>query len=420
MWNYGRGLGWEDNSNTQFALLALREAAVAKVDIKRRTWELAEAHYIDTQNRDGGWGYHIAQPSTGSMTCSGIGSLQICEQMLEAGEEDLNPDGTPKCCNRTPHSNRALRRGVEWLGRHFAVGVNPGEQGGMWPLYYLYGVERAGRLSARRFFGPHDWYREGASYFVDRQAMQDGSFTGTTAAETDPVVASSFALLFLSKGLAPVLINKLSYPKTSEDRKLDDDTLPNWNLHPNDVRNLTEFTSGRPQLAEAAHLSGGRTGESLGPRRRTRSAASPDSLHQRRRRSEVLGCRRRAVTSVRRSGRIHLRRQELQWSGLRRRHSQPGRSNLCFGGCAAQAPAARAPDLSGRISPGSRGDRVVGRRLRLPDLVCLLAAGSLVFVGQMVVSASREADGPVQFAVAPIDESGSERCGVRHRSRTVR
>jgi hypothetical protein len=246
MWNYGRGLGWEDNSNTQFALLALREAAVAKVDIKRRTWELAEAHYIDTQNRDGGWGYHIGQPSTGSMTCSGIGSLQICEQMLEAGEDDLNPDGTPKCCNRTPHSNRALRRGVEWLGKHFAVGVNPGEQGGMWPLYYLYGVERAGRLSARRFFGPHDWYREGASYFVDRQAMQDGSFTGTTAAETDPVVASSFALLFLSKGLAPVLINKLSYPKTSEYRQLDDDTLPNWNLHPNDVRNLTEFTSGRP------------------------------------------------------------------------------------------------------------------------------------------------------------------------------
>jgi len=246
MWNYGRGLGSEDNSNTQFALLALREAAVAKVAVKRQTWELAEAHYIETQNRDGGWGYHIGQPSTGSMTCSGIGSLQICEQMLDAGEDDLNSDGTPKCCNRTPHSNRPLRRGIEWLGRHFAVGINPGEQGGMWPLYFLYGVERAGRLSARRFFGPHDWYREGAAYFVDRQAMQDGSFTGTTAAETDPVVASSFALLFLSKGLAPVLINKLSYTGAAEARKLDDDTLPNWNLHPNDVRNLTEYTSGLP------------------------------------------------------------------------------------------------------------------------------------------------------------------------------
>jgi Domain of unknown function (DUF4159) len=246
MWNYGSGLGSEDNSNTQFAILALREAAVAKVGIKRRTWELAEAHYIETQNPDGGWGYHVGQASTGSMTCSGIGSLQICEQMLDAGEDDLNPDGTPKCCNRTPHSNRSLRRGVEWLGRHFAVGINPGEQGGIWPLYFLYGVERAGRLSARRFFGPHDWYREGAAYFVDRQTIQDGSFTGTTAAETDPVVASSFALLFLSKGLAPVVINKLNYGVTAENRKLDEETVPNWNLHPNDVRNLTEFTSSLP------------------------------------------------------------------------------------------------------------------------------------------------------------------------------
>jgi hypothetical protein len=247
MWNYGRGLGAEDNSNTQFAILGLREAAVSGVSVSRKTWELAAAHYIDTQNPDGGWGYHVGQPSTGSMTCSGIGSLVICDQILSAGEDDRNADGTPKCCSRTPHSNRALRRGLEWLGRHFAVGVNPGEQGGMWPLYYLYGVERAGRLSARRFFGPHDWYREGASYFVDRQSRLDGSFTGTTAAETDPVVASSFSLLFLSKGLAPVLINKLNYGPPDEARHLDDETLPDWNRHPNDVRNLTEFTSGLPR-----------------------------------------------------------------------------------------------------------------------------------------------------------------------------
>jgi hypothetical protein len=247
MWNYGRGLGAEDNSNTQFAILGLREAAVCGVSINRKTWELAAAHYIDTQNPDGGWGYHVSQPSTGSMTCSGIGSLVICDQILSAGEDDRNADGTPKCCSRTPHSNQALRRGLEWLGRHFAVGVNPGEQGGMWPLYYLYGVERAGRLSARRFFGPHDWYREGAAYFVDRQSRQDGSFTGTTAAETDPVVASSFALLFLSKGLAPVLINKLNYGSSGEARRLDDETLPDWNRHPNDIRNLTEFTSGLPR-----------------------------------------------------------------------------------------------------------------------------------------------------------------------------
>ena len=144
-----------------------------------------------------------------------------------------------------PHEPRP-RRGVQWLSRYFAVGVNPGH-GATWVLYYLYGVERAGRLSGQRFFGQHDWYREGASYLLEGQTVRDGSWNATLAAiETDKVVASSFALLFLSKGLAPVLINKLNYGSAAEARKADDDVLPNWNLHPNDVRNLTEYTSGLP------------------------------------------------------------------------------------------------------------------------------------------------------------------------------
>ncbi len=250
MWNYGRGQlggGHEDNSNTQFAILGLREAALAGVRVKRRTWELASEHFIDTQNDDGGWGYHINDPSTGSMTCSGIGCLVICDQMLGSSGDDLNADGTPKCCNRAPRANRALRRGVAWLSRYFAVGVNPGH-GTTWVLYYLYGVERAGRLSGQRFFGQHDWYREGASWLIDGQTLHDGSWNATfTAIETDKVVASSFSLLFLSKGLAPVLINKLNYSSAAEARKADDEVLPNWNLHPNDVRNLTEYTSGLPR-----------------------------------------------------------------------------------------------------------------------------------------------------------------------------
>ena len=171
MWNYGHGQlggGHEDNSNTQFAILGLREAAIAGVRIRRRTWELTSEHFIETQNEDGGWGYHVSDPnSTGSMTCSGIGCLVICDQMLGSSGDDLNADGTPKCCNQAPRSNRALRRGVQWLSRYFAVGVNPGH-GTTWVLYYLYGVERAGRLSGQRFFGQHDWYREGASLAARR------------------------------------------------------------------------------------------------------------------------------------------------------------------------------------------------------------------------------------------------------------
>ena len=45
--------------------------------------------------------------------------------------------------------------------------------GHVWHYYYLYGLERVGRLSARRLIGEHDWYREGAEYLV-RQQQESG------------------------------------------------------------------------------------------------------------------------------------------------------------------------------------------------------------------------------------------------------
>jgi hypothetical protein len=246
MWSYGHVAMGGDNSNTQFALLGLHDAAVAGVHIKHKTWEMALEHFVRDQNSDGGWSY-VTQwaRSTGSMTCSGIGSLVICQQMLSF-DDAPNADGTPKCCDRKAPADRTLRRGVSWLEQHFQVDQNPGMQNQRL-LYYLYGVERAGRLSAQRFFGKHDWYREGVRYLLDAQSPRDGSWMHRSGAESDKVIASSFALLFLSKGLAPVLINKLHYASAAERSKLDEDTRPNWNLHPNDIRNLTEHISTLPR-----------------------------------------------------------------------------------------------------------------------------------------------------------------------------
>jgi hypothetical protein len=239
MWNYGPNVASEDNSNTQYAILGLREAAASGIKVSRKTWLLTLEHFLKTQNDDGGWGYQNGLHSTGSMTCAGIGSIVICDQMLGTTEPDTNADGTPNCCSRNSRTSDALRRALQWMSRYFAVGVNPGEQGGRWVLYYLYGVERAGRLSGQRFFGNHDWYREGASYLVDRQSRRDGSWSTSAGVEADPLIATSFALLFLSKGLAPVLMNKLNYASGQPN--------PNWDLHPNDARNLTEYISTLPK-----------------------------------------------------------------------------------------------------------------------------------------------------------------------------
>lgn len=248
-WGYGLGGGQlfgGDPSNSQFAVLGLREAVEAGANVSPDTWKRARQYWEAAQNGDGGWSYSNkgnTNPSKGSMTVAGISSLVICEQMLRT-DDGVAPDGTPPCCQGT-EPNEPLDRGIAWMARNFAVGHNPGGENG-WLLYYIYGVERAGRLSGLRFFGDHDWYREGAAYLVAMQNGVSGFWPGGGNYEGNPVVASSMALLFLSKGLAPVLVNKLKYGPRDPQRK--HEVLGNdWNRHRRDVRNLVDMISGLPK-----------------------------------------------------------------------------------------------------------------------------------------------------------------------------
>lgn len=128
---------------------------------------------------------------------------------------------------------------LRWLGRNFSVARNPGLRGSTWLLYYLYGTERVGRLTARRFFysakgEPRDWYREGAKWLVQNQDGLSGFWKGVGHDESNPLIATSMALLFLSKGRRPVLLAKLNhFPGTD------------WNEHRSDVDNLTRFVESR-------------------------------------------------------------------------------------------------------------------------------------------------------------------------------
>ena len=240
LWDYSSPNDRGDRSNGQFAVLALRDAVNLGYPAQRKTWELIRTHWERGQNGDGGWGYVADKGSEGSMTVAGIATLAIANTMLR-DEDPLNPDGTPVCCKKN-ESDEALERGIAWIANNFTVGHNPRGKG--WLLYYLYGVERAGRLTGQRFFGEHDWYRAGARFLVDRQSMR-GQIEAVSGYEADPVIGTSLALLFLSKGLSPVLINKLEYGKTGPDPVKP--ITRDWNNHPLDARNLTELISGRPK-----------------------------------------------------------------------------------------------------------------------------------------------------------------------------
>lgn len=226
-----------DHSNGQFAVLGLFEAAMAGIPVDRKVWENARNHWERAQSGDGGWGYASVggNDATGSMTVAGI-AVQVMTSAMLLDDEKLDPDGNPPCCIK-PEVDESLERGLRWMTNHFSVARNPG--GGGWKYYYLYGLERAGRLSGRRFFGENDWYRSGARQLIGIQSKRTGLWDPAGNA-TDTNTATCFALLFLSKGLAPVLINKLKYgPENVRNDDIDD-----WNRQPNDIRNLTARLTG--------------------------------------------------------------------------------------------------------------------------------------------------------------------------------
>ena len=66
---------------------------------------------------------------------------------------------------------------LTWIGNAFPNDISKAGRAFMHPFYCLYGIERAGRLTGRRFFGEHDWYRVGCEYLVSIQE-ENGSWNG--------------------------------------------------------------------------------------------------------------------------------------------------------------------------------------------------------------------------------------------------
>jgi hypothetical protein len=227
-WSYGDMIGG-DNSNSQFAVLALHEAERVGAQIDPQTWRLAADYWKRIQEPNGSWGYQPGLPSTGSMTAAGIGAWVICSDRVAAPSARVE-NGAPQCC-LPPTVDDVLERAVSWMGRNFSVARNPGQGGGgMWHLYYLYGLERVGRLTANRMIGQHDWYREGAAFLVSRQDPFSHHWQGQGHAEDQPDIATALALLFLSKGRRPILVAKLKHGPGED-----------WNNHRTDMANITHL-----------------------------------------------------------------------------------------------------------------------------------------------------------------------------------
>src|SRR5262249_52031551 len=150
-------------------VLGLNAAAEAGIPIPEAVWAAARRYWVNCQQFDGGWQYKpIRGASTHSMTTAGVSSLVITGMRQFRGHESLNGDHVSRCGEG--RVDVPLQRGIDWLGFNFSV--RPGQ----WNLYYLYGLERAGRLTGLRYFGRRDWYREGAEQLVRTQHAMNGTW----------------------------------------------------------------------------------------------------------------------------------------------------------------------------------------------------------------------------------------------------
>jgi RNA polymerase sigma factor (sigma-70 family) len=183
-YHFKPGTALTDNSNTQFAVMALDAAAGAGVKIDRAVWEEIRRCYLDQEEQaEGGWRYTPASGSTTlSMTCAGVCGLLVAERHLR---------------DKSADSEAALARGLTYLGDRFTV------ESKIHRYYILHSLGRVGQLSGKRVFtgkqGNHDWYRAGTELLLKEQAA-DGSWTERRGREGGAVITTGFGLLFLVKG----------------------------------------------------------------------------------------------------------------------------------------------------------------------------------------------------------------------------
>ena len=208
-----------DRTASQWTVLGMRACEYAGAEVPRSFWSEVEAGWVRDQDPDsGGWSYdHPPAKVTisASLTAAGVATLFMTQDYLHA-------DAGVRCVGNStsPH----IDAGLAWLSAHYDRILE--SKSANLPYYALYGMQRVGNASGRKFFGDVDWYQNGVDFLLSHQ-QADGSWGS--------LQDTSLALLFLSRGREPVVLSKLQY---------DDGAKPgNWNERPRDAANLTRYIS---------------------------------------------------------------------------------------------------------------------------------------------------------------------------------
>ena len=214
---------WYDRSNSQYGVLGMWALAEAGGEVPTLYWKIEDAAWKKAQLPDGGWNYNSTgehHEATPSMTAAGIATLFITQ--------DYTMESNWSEC-KGGEKNAWIERGLHWMDQHIERALDGN-------TYTMYGIERIGTASGRKYFGTKDWYQIGADVLVKHQAA-DGSINGGPGG---PIPSTAYALVFLARGRAPVLMNKLEYGQVAGLGKKDAGG-DNWDERPRDIANLAHW-----------------------------------------------------------------------------------------------------------------------------------------------------------------------------------
>jgi hypothetical protein len=184
-----------DNSNTQFALLALWTARRHGVPVDAALLA-ADERFRGLQQAHGKWGYDLNQPphNYGSMTAVGLIGLAV-----GLGVKAEWQPAVAKRAKADP-DDPVIRKGLEQLAAYIGTPVKgpdePGPPGK--DLYFMWALERTAMLYGLDTISGKDWYGWGAQLLLAKQ-QEDGSwFNGGYPFSAKPL-DTCFALLFLKR-----------------------------------------------------------------------------------------------------------------------------------------------------------------------------------------------------------------------------
>ncbi len=184
-----------DNSNTQFATLALSAASRHDLPLERAL-ALIAVRFHRSQVPSGGWNYRFSAPAKAedvrpAMVGAGLLGLAVALGLVA---DYAPPEVAPR-----PIQDPAIEKGFNDLAPYIGEPLSDGDA--QINLYTLWTIERCGVLYNRKQIGGKDWYSWGVQLLLPSQ-RGDGSWDHGhyfTQRNITSITDTCFALLFLKR-----------------------------------------------------------------------------------------------------------------------------------------------------------------------------------------------------------------------------